>query len=194
MSLTKPLPIATVPRISFADVTRTLAVLCLLFFTVTYAAYLCGARINRTHSLPKGLYWVADKTPERGDIVSFWPRDTAEVREAVLRGYLISGGYNDTGNGGYGLILKKLMAMPGDVLSLTDDGVFVNGVLIPNTKPLDADNMGDPLPRLRIARYRLGDNEALFLSDHLARSFDGRYFGLQDMRQIVHVLRPVFVW
>ncbi len=194
MSLTKPLPIATAPRISFADVTRTLAVVCLSFFTVTYAAYLCGARINRTHSLPKGLYWVVDKAPERGDTVSFWPGDTAEMREAVRRGYLIAGGYNDTGRGGYGLVLKKLMAMPGDVVSITGDGVFVNGTAIPNTRPLAADSIGDPLPVFRLAEYRLGDNEALFLSDHLARSFDGRYFGLQDMRQIVHVLRPVFVW
>ncbi|MDR1519317.1 MAG: conjugative transfer signal peptidase TraF [Planctomycetota bacterium] len=172
--------------------TRIMAGACLSIFAVVYAAYLCGARINRTHSLPKGLYWVVDKPPERGDIVAFWPQDTEAIREAVRRGYLIPGAYNDGGRGGYGLILKKLLAVPGDAVSLTDAGVVVNGSLIPNTKPLDRDNLGDPLPVVRFENRRLGDNEALFLSDHLPRSFDARYFGVQDLRQIVEVVVPVW--
>lgn len=177
-----------------ARFTRILAIVFIGMFLAAYALYYAGARINRTHSLPKGIYWVVDKEPERGDTVSFWPRDSEEVREAVRRGYLIPGPYNKSGRKGFGLILKKLMALPGDVISITDTGVFINGTLIPNTIPLAADNIGDPLPTLRFSDYRLADHEALFLSDHLARSFDGRYFGLQDMRQIISVLRPVWVW
>jgi type IV secretory pathway protease TraF len=45
-----------------------------------------------------------------------------------------------------------------------------------------------------LENYRLRDGEALFLSDHLPRSFDARYFGVQDMRQIVEVVRPVWTW
>jgi len=159
-----------------------------------WLAYLAGARINRTNSLPKGLYWVVDKTPERGDIVTFWPRDTAVMREARSRGYILPGVYNKTDGGGYGLLMKRLLALPGDVVSVTDDGVIVNGRLIANTRPIDSDNVGDPLPKLRFVDYRLKEDEALFLSDHLPRSFDGRYFGVQQMRQIVEVVAPVWTW
>ena len=160
-----------------------------------WIAYLRGARINRTHSLPKGLYWAMDRPARRGDLVAFWPADTPAMREARRRGYIIPGVYNVGPDGqGYSLLLKKLAAVPGDVVSITDAGVVVNGVLMPNTVPLLRDNVGDPLPVLRFENRRLADGEALFISDHLPRSFDARYFGVQEMRQIVEVVEPVWVW
>jgi conjugative transfer signal peptidase TraF len=178
----------------FIRICRILAVAGPAILLAAWIAYLCGARINRTHSLPKGLYWVVAKTPERGDIVTFWPDDSAPFRIARERGYIIPGQYKSRNGEGYDLMMKKLLALPGDVVSFTDAGVIVNGSLIPNTQPLDRDNIGDPLPVLRLDNYQLRDHEALFLSDHLPRSFDARYFGVQDMRQIVEVVAPVFTW
>jgi conjugative transfer signal peptidase TraF len=180
--------------LSFAVVCRVFSIAGVCLLLAAWIAYLCGARINRTHSLPKGLYWAVDKVPERGDIVTFWPDDSEPFRMARERGYIIPGRHNDQGAGGYDLMMKKLLALPGDIVSITDAGVVVNGALIPNTHPLDSDNIGDPLPVLRIDSYRLGEHEALFLSDHLPRSFDARYFGVQDMRQIVDVVVPVWTW
>lgn len=177
-----------------ARLCKAIALAAVAMFLGVWAAYLSGARINRTNSLPKGLYWVVDKPPERGDIVAFWPRDTAEMREARRRGYILPGVYNSTGGQGYGLLLKRLMAAAGDTVSITDDGVVINESLVPNTKPLDADNVGDPLPRLRFEDYLLGENEVFLASDHLPRSFDGRYFGVQERHQIVEVVAPVWEW
>ena len=179
---------------SFAAICRILAVAGVLLLLAAWLAYLGGARINRSHSLPKGLYWTVGKTPERGDIVTFRPDDSAPFRMARERGYIFPGRHNDRGAGGYDLMMKKLLALPGDVVSITDAGVVVNGSLIPNTKPLDRDNIGDPLPVSRLDNYRLRDREVLFLSDHLPRSFDARYFGVQDMRQIAEVVVPVWTW
>ncbi len=53
---------------------------------------------------------------------------------------------------------------------------------------------GDPLPVARLADYRLAEHEALFVSDHLPRSYDARYFGVQDMRRIVEVVVSVCGW
>ena len=164
-------------------------VLCVLLFF-----YACGARINRSNSLPKGIYRVVDKPPERGDIVTFWPSDCAEMRLARERGYIFDGVYNRTSGVGYGLLMKRFLGLPGDVVSVTDDGVFVNGVLLPNTKPLPCDTIGDPLPYLRFTDYTLKENEAFFISDHMPRSYDARYFGVQETRQIVEVLMPIWVW
>lgn len=172
-----------------------LAAVAMVGLAVFWTAYLFGMRINRTHSLPVGLYWVVERPPRRGDIVAFWPDGGAAIREARRRGYILPGVYNaDSGGQGYGLMLKKLAAVQGDVVSITDDGVFVNGLLIPNTRPLSCDNVGDPLPVVRFRDRLLGENEALFISDYLPRSFDSRYFGVQNMRQIVEVVRPILVW
>lgn len=177
-----------------ARLCRLFAIVAITSFLIVWSGYLAGARINRTRSLPRGLYWTVDKVPEKGDIVAFWPRDTEVMREARRRGYIIGGVYNATEGGGYGLLLKRLMAVSGDTVSITDAGVEINGTFVPNTKPLDADNVGDPLPRLRFTGYRIKENEVLLISDHLPRSFDGRYFGIQEYRQIVEVVRPVWVW
>lgn len=174
---------------------RIFALAGMAMLAACWIAYLCGARINRTHSLPKGLYWAVDRPPRRGDLVAFWPADTPEMREARRRGYIIPGVYNvGPGGQGYSLLLKKLAAVPGDVVSITDAGVFVNGTLMPNTIPLLCDNIGDPLPILRFENRRLADGEALFISVHLPRSFDARYFEVQEMRQIVEVVVPILTW
>jgi conjugative transfer signal peptidase TraF len=163
----------------------------LLTMLGTYAA---GARINRTNSLPQGLYWLVDKEPERGDIVSFWPDGSEPFQIARERNYITPGQYYDRGDGGYSPIMKKLMGLPGDIVSITDDGVFINGDLIRNSRPFACDSIGDPLPVVRLHEYRLRENEVLLVSDYLPRSFDARYFGIQDKKQILDVLEPVFTW
>ena len=183
-------------RIAFGRIDRLFRIIALagmIVLAACWIAYLCGARINRTHSLPKGLYWAVNREPRRGDLIAFWPADTPELREARRRGYIIPGVYNAGTDGqGYGLLLKKLAAVAGDTVSITGDGVIVNGVLMPNTVPLPCDNVGDPLPVLRFENRRLAGGEALFISDHLPRSFDARYFGVQETRQIVEVVEPVW--
>lgn len=161
---------------------------------VFFLLYACGARINRTNSLPRGMYWVVAKPPERGDIVTFWPSDRAEMQLARERGYIPHGVYNQTGGVGYGLLMKRYLGLPGDVVSVTDEGIVINGVFVPNTKPLPCDNIGAPLPRLRFIGYTLKENEVLFVSNHLPRSYDARYFGVQETRQIVEVVIPVWTW
>jgi conjugative transfer signal peptidase TraF len=174
--------------------TRTFAVSGIFLLVAGLAVYFAGGRYNRTNSLPKGLYWLVDKEPERGDIVSFWPDGSEAFRTARERGYLIPGQYNDQGDGGYDAVMKKLLGLPGDIVSITEDGVSINGVSVPNSRPFARDNIGDPLPVIRLRDYRLKENEVLLLSDHLPRSFDARYFGVQEKRQIIDVLVPVFTW
>ncbi len=178
----------------FARASRVFAIAGILGLLVVLLLYACGARINRTNSLPRGIYRVVDKTPERGDIVTFWPSDCAEMKLARDRGYIFPGPYNKADGVGYCLLMKRYLGLPGDVVSVTDDGVFINGTLLPNTKPLLCDNIGDPLPCLRFTDYMLKENEAFFISNHLPRSYDARYFGVQETRQIVEVLVPVHTW
>jgi conjugative transfer signal peptidase TraF len=180
--------------LSFARASRVIAVCGVSVLCVVLLLYACGARINRTNSLPKGIYWVVDKPPERGDIVLFWPSDCAEMRMARERGYIYEGVFNAASGIGYGLLMKRFLGLPGDVVSVTDAGIIIKGTLVPNTKPLHCDNIGDPLPHLRFLDYTLKENEAFFVSDHLPRSFDARYFGVQGINQIVDVVVPVYVW
>jgi conjugative transfer signal peptidase TraF len=91
-------------------------------------------------------------------------------------------------------LLKRLVAVAGDRLSIGAGGVRVNGVPLPNSRPLDRDAAGRPLPPVYLPDYPLQNGEVLLMSDGSAWAFDGRYFGPIPRAQIQSVVRPVWTW
>jgi conjugative transfer signal peptidase TraF len=154
------------------------------------ACYAVGARINTTKSIPVGLYWTSDKPVEKGAYVFFCPPQVGLFVDAKERGY-IGAGFCP---GDYGYMMKRILAAKKDVVSISDDGVRVNGQLLPFSAPLKADKAGRPLPRYQAARYTLGNSEVLLMSDVSGTSFDGRYFGPVNLSQIKAVISPVLTW
>lgn len=154
------------------------------------ACYAVGARINTTKSIPVGLYWTSDKPVEKGAYVFFCPPQVGLFVDAKERGY-IGAGFCP---GDYGYMMKRILAAKKDVVSISDDGVRVNGQLLPFSTPLKADKAGRPLPRYQAARYTLGNSEVLLMSDVSGTSFDGRYFGPVNLSQIKTVIFPVITW
>ena len=149
-----------------------------------------GARINTTKSIPLGLYWTSGAPMEKGAYVLFCPPERAIFEEAKARGYLGAGFCP----GGYGYLMKRVLAAKDDTVSVADDGVRVNGELLPLSVPRRADGAGRPIPRYPAGHRTLGDRELLLMSDVSATSFDGRYFGPIDQSQIETVIRPLMTW
>ena len=154
-----------------------------------YWAYASGARVNTTHSIPRGLYWLTDRPIEKGAYVIFCPPQNDVFDEAKRRGYFKAGFCP----GEYQYLMKKVLAVKYDKVSVTELGVHVNGELLPFSAPLNADSTGRPLPILR-AEYKLRDTDLLLMTDVSQKSFDSRYFGLIPQSQILGVIRPIFTW
>jgi conjugative transfer signal peptidase TraF len=148
-----------------------------------------GLRVNRTHSFPPGVYWVAPKAPRVGDLVTFEPPDTPPFQMALARGYIGKGGIRF-----YECMLKRLVAIGGDAVSIEDAGVTVNGRMLVNSKPMPVDAAGRPMPVVRLHDYRLAPSEVLLMSDYSPESFDGRYFGPIPRTQLQSVAWPVWTW
>lgn len=159
-------------------------------FTLAGTAALAGVRVNTTASFPLGFYWTTDAPPAVGALVLFCPPPGEAFALALGRGY-IGPGFCP---GGYSYVIKKIVAGPGDRVTVTDAGVRVNGEPLPNSAPLTADPAGRPLPRYRTEGYTLEQGEMLLLSDYHPRSFDGRYFGPVAVSGIRAVIRPVVTW
>lgn len=169
--------------------TAKIIVFLLLGLLAAWWCYFSGARINRSISLPVGLYWKSSKHYEKGDTVMFRPSDSNVFNEAHQRGYIAG-----SKTKGFGLLFKIVVAIEGDVVSINDQGVSVNNALLPNSVPFEFDNMGNPLPRLRLENYVIGAGEVLLLANHIPESFDGRYFGPQPAEQIEYVVTPILVF
>lgn len=154
------------------------------------AAFALGLRVNTTHSIPRGFYWTIDAPITTGAYVVFCPPRTAVFELAARRGYIATG----VCESGYGYVMKRVLAAKGDAIAVHDDGVYINGTLLPNSVPLLADGAGRALPRYRVDGMRLDDTAVLLMGDVSGASFDGRYFGPIKREQITTAIRPVITW
>lgn len=148
-----------------------------------------GYRINLTESIPIGLYRITSAAPIKNAFVIFCPDDRKSFRLARDRGYIDPALYCD----GYGYLMKKVVAVSGDTLSVTNTGVFVNNTLIPYSKPKLQDGMNRALPQWQVINYQLQKNEIMTMTSQSEWSFDGRYYGLVHTRQIKGVITPIWV-
>lgn len=91
-------------------------------------------------------------------------------------------------------MIKKIVAEGRDTVTITSEGVTVNGAIIPNSKPMTADTEGRVLHHHALPRTTLHDNQLLLMSDYSPQSFDGRYFGPVDRSTVISTVRPLWVW
>lgn len=142
-----------------------------------------GVRFNSSPSLPVGMYVTT--ADEHANLVEFCPAEPS----ASLS---ITRGYRDPGNclDGAAPLLKPVVASAGDAVELSARGIFVNGVLLPNTAPLSKDSKGRPLVAWPFGRYSVAAGTVWVASSYQRRSFDSRYFGPISTAAIRHRLRP----
>jgi conjugative transfer signal peptidase TraF len=72
------------------------------------------------------------------------------------------------------MLLKEVLALPGDHVTVSSSGVLVNGQLLPNTVPVQHLDDGTPLPRAAVTV--VPDNE-VWTWTPAKRSYDSRYWG-----------------
>lgn len=135
---------------------------------------------NATDSLPHGFYRVIkQQSYERGDLIVFPIPE--RIRRLVLeRGWLKPESY----------LIKPLAAINGDNVWITCGQVFVNGKSFGTIKKQD--RQGLPLPSLVFNdTLSPGKIAVLQCSDD---SFDARYFGPIDERQIIGRAVPIWVF
>lgn len=174
----------------FKRIVSTSAIVGTLVLMLGIVAWLAGARINTTKSIPVGLYWRSSAPAEKGAYVLFCPPAIDIFTEARSRGYISAG----LCPGGLGYMMKRILAAKDDTVSVGEDGVRVNGKLLPFSAQRNVDLAGRPLSRFHVDQYTLGGADVLLMSDVSETSFDGRYFGLIQRSQIETVVRPVFTW
>lgn len=148
-----------------------------------------GFRINLTESIPIGLYRITSTDTVKNAYVIFCPDDRKSFKLARDRGYIDHGLYCN----GYGYLMKKVVAIFGDILSVTNEGVFVNQILVPYSKPKLQDGMNRALPQWQVMNYQLQKNEIMTMTSQSEWSFDGRYYGLVHTKQIKGMITPIWV-
>jgi conjugative transfer signal peptidase TraF len=159
-------------------ISRKVFAVLLFVLGMSTALFLAGVHYNVSRSMPAGLYCLASGRPVVGDLVTFDLPDCAFRPLAVRRGYPCRN------------LLKKLVAVSGDQIKISAEGIAVNGVLQPFSRALKTDSAGRTLP-VYLNSGVLPEGRALVLSGFCVDSFDGRYFGTvseQSLRRVVPLI------
>jgi len=133
---------------------------------------------NASASAPTGFYWRVGGAPSRGDLVlaraPLWARRLVAERHYLPRNVPI---------------IKRVAAVAGDVICAAGDAISIDGRVVAHR--LASDRKGRPLPRWEGCEA-LGAGEFFLLMADVSDSFDGRYFGVTDRRDIIGRLVPLW--
>lgn len=146
-----------------------------------------GLRFMLTPSLPLGIYRTVNGPPTRGAIVmACLPERVARL--ALERGYLWRGDCP----GGVVPLGKVVLAVAGDTVTLSAEGISVNGRAVPNSRPHERDHQGRPLEHYPYGSHVLGPGELWLFSPYHPLSFDSRYFGPIPNNAVLSRLAPLW--
>ncbi|TQF13421.1 conjugative transfer signal peptidase TraF [Myxococcus llanfairpwllgwyngyllgogerychwyrndrobwllllantysiliogogogochensis] len=136
--------------------------------------------INETPSMPLGLYWRSSpQLPERGMVVAF--PVPSSVRGIVEdRHYLRAGA----------VLVKPAAAVEGDEVCTRNGRLSINGAVHGDISTVDS--AGRPLPT---AGFCGVVPRGFFLpAGHHPMSFDGRYFGLVAVTEVLGEVVPLWTY
>lgn len=139
--------------------------------------------INTTASLPKGLYIRSADGP----LITFCPTEPFGSL-SVKRGYRAAGRCPDGGSP----LLKPVVAKAGDVVDIGPYGVSVDGKTLWNSAALTTDSGGRDMPVIEYGDYPVTSGEVWVVSSYDWRSFDSRYFGGVQEKDIKGHYKPLW--
>lgn len=147
--------------------------------------------INVSPSIPLGVYSlkpINTKTNLRqNDLVAFCLN--IPYREFGLsRGYLLVGSRCS----GTAPLLKSIIAVPGDNVTLTNNEIIVNNKVYGYPTHL-YDSKHRPLQSWPRGNYK-NSQGFWMIGTNSVKSWDSRYFGPIDRKQIIFLIRPLWIW
>jgi conjugative transfer signal peptidase TraF len=162
------------------------AVGALLLAVVT--AHALGYLWVASESVPPGLWRKVSDPIERGSVIAFCPPDQTRFKAGRDAGFVPSGFCP----GRLPRLVKPVAAVAGDVVEIGEEGFRVNGVLLPNTRPIEGRlaplQPYSPGPRL------VRDGEVWLVSTYNRRSWDSRYYGPVRITDLESAVRPVWTY
>jgi conjugative transfer signal peptidase TraF len=146
-----------------------------------------GLHVYLSASAPRGLYRMVAGSPTLGArvVACVCPHSAALAR---ARGYLGPGPCA----GGVQPVLKRVVAVAGDVVEGGAEAVTVNGQRLPESSTAASDSLGRELPHVAWGRYLVGADELWLVSTRVPNSWDSRYLGPISTSQVWSVALPVW--
>lgn len=154
-------------------------------FVLVTGALAIGVRPNYTASVPLGLYII---TNQPTDYVAFCL--AGQAGRLALQRHYVAHGICSTGGAP---LLKHIVGLPGDTVTLSSAGISVNGNLLKNTEPKQMDDWGNRVAHYPFGTYYVRPDTYWVASTYDDRSYDSRYYGPIHSAEIVAHVKPLWV-
>ena len=169
---------------------RYIALVSMNFVLLLWIISLFGLVFNLSSSVEIGIY---NETPipdpiKKNTIMSLC-LPTA-IQSDVFTNFGIPTGAGRCG--GVQPIVKKIVGEPGDTISVTENGVIVNGTLLPNSTLSEVVIKGYDWGNI-YKDYTLSSGEYFVLGDKHPDSLDSRYFGPVKKTWFIAALEPLWL-
>ena len=164
-----------------------LLLLFLVFFLICFCLHIFSLRFPITASIPFGLYREINRRPSAGYYGETFLEEKM-VSHALKRGYIVKSGGHEIK---IMAIMKPIVGMPGDRVSIKDGLLSINDVSLPAYPILTCDSEGRPVQRFSVDEYTIPPDKYLLLSDYKMNSWDGRYWGPVSVE---HILEPYLLF
>jgi conjugative transfer signal peptidase TraF len=174
------------PSYSVVLVRRWPLIAALICTATAWTTHAVGRRLNASPRAPRGVYRTVARPPARDTRVAVGlPAGLADV--ARERGYL---GLGDC-PGGVQAAIKRVLAVPGDVVDLQPRRASANDRPVPDSATAARDSRGRAPAHVRWGRHVVVTGKVWLLGTHDWRNWDSRYFGALKTAQIRATLQPV---
>ena len=158
----------------------------IIFAFMAFSGYvliqIAGWRYNTSDSMKTGFYRVSKDIPIKlGETVEVClPNKIAKM--AYIRGYLKTGSCPD----GIEPLVKKIIAVPNDIVSIDSHGITVNGIFYaaPQHK---TDSKGQDLIPFHLSNKKI-NGYVLYGANDPDKSWDSRYYGIVPKSSIISSL------
>jgi conjugative transfer signal peptidase TraF len=140
---------------------------------------------NFTDSMPVGLYRRSEDQISKHSLVLLNNALLEQHNSLFSQG--IDNGYFLRDNN----LLKEVIAVAGDVVSVTREGIYINGQNYPGTAAVITDSHGNTLKQSKLTEYLLKKDELLVFGNSSSKSFDSRYFGIVKSDEVIATVKPI---
>lgn len=146
--------------------------------------FLFNLRINTTPSYPYGLYKVINNaTIEKGIFVNFCAPDKKDIQLKELKksndGICLNGTTP---------LLKKVVAIEGDKITVANEKIYVNGIEQVNSK------IFVKKVKFFAKSQTIKKGEIFVMSDFNPMSYDSRYFGAINTNKVIEIVSPLYTF
>lgn len=161
---------------------------CVIGFTIVAVfAVWSGYRLNASSSAPVGIWKISEVTPGElavGEYVLICPPEHDVLRSLLRQGRMWKGSCES----GTVPFIKEVAAHSTGTFSVSDQGVLIDGELIPQTQPYPWENLVPAEPST------IGAGEFVAIQTMHVGSIDSRYFGPLQVSNVIGVVEPVWIF